>query len=380
MPPISARNVVLGAGAMGLATAYHLARRGEPVLLVEQFAIGHDRGSSHGAARIIRHSYDDPRYARLMPAAFSAWRELEADSGRPLYLRTGGVSFCPPDVDYVGRVAASLAAIGCPHRCMTGREWNDASPAFGVSNDHDVVFEPDAGMLLAADALTTMLEMARDRGGTGFSALEWTPVRRIDLEAGRPTIVLDDGAIAADRLIVAAGPWIGSLLPDFAARLRPERQQVLYFEPPDRSAFAIGRLPVFISVGSAPGDLHYGMPGVLGGGVKVARHGGEPIHPDDDGRQIGEEYREEIRGFLRACLPALADAPVIKTEICKYTVAPRDDFLLGTLPGRPDVIAASPCSGHGFKFSCLLGRGLADLATTGETDAFGELPIGWDVT
>src|SRR3954466_11815054 len=102
-----ARNVIVGAGAMGSAAAYHLARRGEPVLLVEQFALGHDRGSSHGAARIARHSYADSHYARLMPAAFRAWRTLEADAGQNLYLRTGGVSLCPPGVDYVARVAAS---------------------------------------------------------------------------------------------------------------------------------------------------------------------------------------------------------------------------------------------------------------------------------
>src|SRR5439155_22002040 len=101
MPVGRYRNVVLGAGAMGSAVAYHLARRGEPVLLVEQFALGHDRGSSHGAARITRHSYADPACARLMPAAFAAWRGLEADAGETLYVRTGGVSFGPAEVGYV---------------------------------------------------------------------------------------------------------------------------------------------------------------------------------------------------------------------------------------------------------------------------------------
>src|SRR5258707_6344844 len=106
MQHLHARNVVLGAGAMGSAASYHLAARGEPVLLVEQFRLGHDRGSSHGAARIARHSYDDPGYARLMVDAFRAWRELEAEAGRNLFLRTGGVSFGPPSVDYVGRGVA----------------------------------------------------------------------------------------------------------------------------------------------------------------------------------------------------------------------------------------------------------------------------------
>src|SRR5438477_81941 len=53
MQHLHARNVIIGAGAMGAATAYHLARRGVPVVLLEQFALGHDRGSSHGAARSV---------------------------------------------------------------------------------------------------------------------------------------------------------------------------------------------------------------------------------------------------------------------------------------------------------------------------------------
>src|SRR5947199_28206 len=116
MPDLHSPHVILGAGAMGCAAAYHLARRGQPFVLVEQFPLGHDRGSSHGAARIIRHSYADERYARLMPRAYRAWRDLEADSGRTLHVRTGGVSLSPSGVDYVAKVAASLEAIGCPHR------------------------------------------------------------------------------------------------------------------------------------------------------------------------------------------------------------------------------------------------------------------------
>src|SRR5262245_23317058 len=105
MHQIEAKHVIIGAGAMGSAAAYHLARRGEPLVLIEQFPFGHDRGSSHGAARITRHSYADVRYARLMPAAFQAWRELEADGGQPLYIRTGGVSSCPTGDEYVAQVA-----------------------------------------------------------------------------------------------------------------------------------------------------------------------------------------------------------------------------------------------------------------------------------
>ena len=185
------RHVILGAGAVGSATAYQLARRGEPVLVVEQFGLGHDRGSSHGAARIIRHSYADPAYARLMPAAFRAWRELEADAGQPLFLRTGGISVSPPGVGYVKSVTENLAEMDIPHRRMSGSELHKAIPVFGVPDDSDVVFEPDAGILAARRILKAEVDLARHLGGEKTVILENTPVLRVDLESEKPTLETD---------------------------------------------------------------------------------------------------------------------------------------------------------------------------------------------
>lgn len=358
------RNVVLGAGAMGSAAAYHLARRGEPVLLVEQFALGHVRGSSHGAARITRHSYGDLRYARLMPAAFDAWRTLEADAGRPLYVRTGGVSLCPSGVDYVEKVADCLKTIGVPHRRLNGSWWRQCSPMFEVPDDFDAVFEPDAGLIAASRAVAAQVELARALGGEVVAEL---PIRRIDLDGPKPVLVGDSTTITADRLIVSAGAWVGRLLPGFARRLTPTRQAVIYLRPTDPEPFAIGRCPIFIVMGGPGEDHFYGMPSFLGSGVKVARHGGPTCDPDAVDRVVGDGDIAVVRRFLAGHLPALAEAPVASAEVCLYTMAPDDDFVVGSLPDRPDVIVASPCSGHGFKFSCLIGRVLADLATRGET-------------
>ena len=368
MEHLHCRNVVLGAGATGSAAAYQLARRGEPVTLVEQFRVGHDRGSSHGDARIARHSYADPTYARLMVDAFKGWRDLEADAGQNLFVRTGGVSLCPPGVDYVAKVAACLDAAGIPHRRMAGGELNRITPAFAVPEDHDVVFEPDAGMLAAARIVATHVDLARRHGGEGTRVIEDCPIRRVDLDAERPTLLADDLRVTADRLIVAAGPWVGRLLPGLVPGLRATRQQVIYFRPADLAPFSIGRLPTFIVMGERPMDAFYGMPEFLGGGVKIARHGGPEVDPDDDDRSIGVDYRDLIRWFLRGHLPALADAPIARTEVCRYTVADDEHFRVGPWPGRPDVLLASPCSGHGFKFSNLIGRVLADLAIDGRTD------------
>ncbi|QDV34665.1 N-methyl-L-tryptophan oxidase [Tautonia plasticadhaerens] len=357
-----ARNVILGAGAMGAAAAYHLARRGEPVLLVEQFEAGHDRGSSHGAARIIRHSYADVLYSRLMPEAFAAWRRLEAEAGELLYVKIGGLSLCPPGVDYVARVASSLEEVGVPHRRLRGAEVRRAYPSFAVPDEFDAVFEPDAGLISASRAIAAQIELARRLGAGTTEVLERCPIRRIDLDGERPALLADRLRITADRLIVAAGPWAGRLLPGLADRLRPTRQQVLYLGPDPIGPFAIGRLPAFICKGASPSEAFYGMPDFLGTGVKVARHSGPDCDPDAVDRAVDASYVDLVRDFLRGVLPSLADAPLLRSEVCLYTEAPDAHFLLGPLPGRPGVIVASPCSGHGFKFSCLIGRILADLA------------------
>ena len=178
------------------------ARRGEPVLLVEQFALGHDRGSSHGSARITRHSYADPAYARLMPAAFDAWRGLEADAGETLYLRTGGVSFGPAEVVYVDRVASSLDRTPRPAPADVGGGVERRPPGVPAA-------ERPRRRLRARRRDAQGGTGAGGRGGAGPPARaddtrssRRTPVRRVDLDAARPTLVTDDGTIEADRLIV----------------------------------------------------------------------------------------------------------------------------------------------------------------------------------
>ena len=372
MERIKARNVVLGAGAMGAAAAYQLAKRGEPVLVLEQFAVGHDRGSSHGASRIARHSYADRDYARLMPAAFAAWRALEADAAQPLFLRTGGISVCPPEVDYVRRVTENLAEMGVAHRRLSGRSLKDALPVFGMADDADVVFEPDAGMLASARIVQAEIALARRFGGERTRVLEHCPVISLDLQGEKPTLATAELTVVADRLIVTAGPWMTRLMPDFPLPLGTTRQQVVYFAPPDPASYAPGRLPAFIFMGATEREAFYGMPAIDGRGVKLARHWGPPTNPDHPDPHVDDAYRGLLRGFLERFLPALANAPIDQTETCLYTMAPDERFRVGPLHAdRPDVLVASACSGHGFKFSCLIGQALADLATRGETD----LPI-----
>lgn len=377
METIEARNVIVGAGIMGAMAAYHLAKRGESVLLVEQFALDHDRGSSHGAARITRHSYADRTYAQLMPWAFRAWRDFEADAGESVYIRTGGVSFAPAGSGYTSAVATNLADLGVPAWRGTGREWNARHPVFSLPDDADVVFEPDAGLLAADRARALAVGLARSLGGDRTAFFEHTPIRRIDLDGEKPVVVGDALRIVADRLIVAAGPWVERLIAGLPRSFAVTRQQVLYLRPRDADAFRIGRFPVFISKGFGPDDAFYGMPSFLGRGVKVARHGGPATDPDIENRKVDAAYVELVRGFLEGTIPALlAGADFDRSEVCLYTADADEQFLIDRVPDRADVIVASPCSGHGFKFSCMIGKVLADLAVEGKS-LINPLPWRW---
>ena len=172
-------------------------------------------------------------------------------------------------------------------------------------------------------------------------------MRRIDLDADRPTLVTDAGTITADRLIVTAGAWTQKLFPDWPVPLTATRQQVLYFRPAEPGPFAPGRFPVFIVMGTSDLDDYYGMPAFDGFGVKVARHGGAETDPDEHDPEVGEDYQMAVRDFLRDCLPALADAPIDGTEVCLYNVAPDEQFQLDRLPDGPTSWSPAHAAGTG---------------------------------
>src|SRR6476661_7895313 len=103
--------VVIGAGVMGSAAARTLGERGVDTILLEQFDLGHARGSSHGPTRIFRLAYPDPVYVRMAQRALRSWRALEDAAGEELLVTTGGLDVGPAaDV-----VQQALASCGVKH-------------------------------------------------------------------------------------------------------------------------------------------------------------------------------------------------------------------------------------------------------------------------
>jgi sarcosine oxidase len=360
--------VVCGLGVMGSAALHHLARRGKRVLGLERYAPGHDRGSSHGHTRIIRLGYfEHPSYVPLLRRAYALWRELEGASGRQLLHLTGIAEIGLPTSILVRGTLEAARLHGLRHDVLTAAELMRRFPAFRMPPEHVAVVQPDGGFLDVEPSIAAQIALATAAGAEIRSG---EAVRAIEPRAGLVRIISERGVVEAGAAIVAAGAWMPLLLPELAPTLRATREVVGWFEVADADLFSAGRCPVFI-IESRHG-MHYGIPprggAGIGAAIKVAKHHhrGKTVDPDTCDRTVSAQDEALIRAAVADHLPA-ANGPLKAAETCLYTMTPDGHFLIDRLPGAPNIIAASPCSGHGFKFAPVIGEILADLATTGTT-------------
>ncbi len=356
--------VVIGLGAMGSAALATLARRGARVLGIERFAPGHDHGSSHGETRIIRLGYfEHPSYVPLLRRTYELWRELEAASSTKLMHITGIAEIGPPDGEVVAGTLRASRMHGLAHEVLNAAEVMERFPAFRVPADFVGVVQPDGGLVAVEPAIDAQLALAKRYGAevrTGET------VRAVTAHTGGVRIETDRGSIDAGTAIVAAGPWVKTLLPELPVALRTTRQVMAWFEPLDPGPFAAGRFPVFLL--ESRHGVHYGFPPRGSATVKIAKHHhrDEAVDPDRLDRSVTSADEALIRPVLADHIPA-ANGALAAAKTCLYTVTPDGDFIIDRMPGAPNVIVASPCSGHGFKFAPAIGEILADLAIDGAT-------------
>lgn len=366
--------IILGAGgAMGSSAAYHLARRGVRVLGLEQFDIAHARGSSHGYSRLIRMCYfEHPDYVPLLRQAYELWRDLERASGARLLHTPGGV--------YMGRegsqtVAGSLRAAeqhGLVHELLSHRELAGRFPQFHTPKDYVALFEPAAGWLAPERAIRAAIAGALAHGAqihTGEQVIAWA------VDAAGVRVQTSAAEYRADRLVITAGAWAGRVVSDLGVPITPTRQVLGWFTPRHPGQFAQGIMPVWAMDDPESGDLFYGFPLTFDPAdsptgepvLKLARHArGVPIDPDRDSREPHAADEQDIRPFLHRHLPA-ADGSLAALRVCIYENSPDGHFVIDRHPKHANVFVAAGFSGHGFKFSSVVGEILADLAVRDET-------------
>lgn len=347
--------VVIGAGGAGSAAAYQLAKRGQKPLLIEQFRIGHDRGSSFGHSRIFRFAYDEADYAGLARATMDRWRELEQDAGQQLFWRTGGLDLGPAHSPKLAQVEGSLSGLGLESERLSRAELTRRFPQWHVPNDWEAIYSPDSGIVNPTLTVEMFGALTRTHGG---SVLENTRVERIEL-GQQPKVFTSEGEVTCDHLIVAAGAWTAKLVPELQTWLTPTLAATTFYRPLDSAPFEPERFPIFITHDEfqAYGFPMFGLPGVKIG-VDVAR----PVIDGDTRRfEVPPEVQAASDEFMRRYLPQAAGA-VMGRSTCLMTRTPNSDFLVAQHPACSNVVVASPCSGHGFKFMPMLGEILATKA------------------
>lgn len=363
--------LVLGGGAAGLATLEALTRRSEKlrVGLVERFALGHSHGSSHGRSRIARAAYHDVLFAKLFRVARDEdWPRLERDSGRKLLHANTGCIFGPA-TGQVPVYEAACRAAGAAVEQISLKDARVAFPAFCFPDDYAVLRDDSASVIAAAETLEALATLARERGA---DILEETRCRSIDTEGEHITLHTDRGAFETRRLVVTAGSWTASLLPEFEPVLTTVRQTVGYFELDSPvSETQVGNFPVWIHLGQDDGDVHYGVPQFGRPGIKAARHRAlAQVESSDDPEPIGDDVPQAELDELQAWFAPLLNARILRVasnERCLYTLTRNEDFRLHRLSRDPRITVGTGLSGHGFKFTPLLGRILSELALDGET-------------
>ena len=359
--------IIVGLGGMGSAAAYHLAARGEKVLGIERFSPAHRNGSSHGHSRIIRQAYfEHPSYVPLLKRAFSHWDDLARQADEDLLHLTGGLNLGLPDSDVITGTLASVRAHDLPHEYLNAAEIRRRYPAFTPGDDIVGVFERNAGYVVPEAAVRTHLRLAAQHSATlRFNEV----VQSWQATESGVTVTTDQRTYTADHLILAPGAWAPELMHDLGLPLRVERRVLLWFDPIGGEApFDEANFPVYIW-DCGEGVSFYGFPKQPGTpGIKVAIHTvGQQCAPDTINRALSDHDVASLQDLVRERVPALL-GPMRDYETCMYTLTPDEHFVIAKHPTHPQVVLASPCSGHGFKFTPVIGEVLADLAMHGRTN------------
>jgi sarcosine oxidase len=345
--------IVLGTGGVGSAACWHLSHRGARVLGLDRFPPGHDRGSSHGETRIIRQAYfEHADYVPLLRRAYDLWAELEQESQQKLFTPVGLLQIGPREGLVVRGVLQAAKQHGLDIELLEANESERRFPGFRVPTEMHAVYERRAGMLYVEKCVQAHCALAQRHGAdlrSGVNVFSWRHSR------GGIKVETDQGGFLANKLIITAGPWASEFLRPTGVALHVKRKHI-YWLPTSQHAYqAASGAPAYLY--ELPHGVFYGLPAINGRGLKCGEH---------SGGQIIVDPRNDPRSFAGDYLPGIS--PTLgERSVCFYTMSPDENFVLDRHPDSDQVFFAAGLSGHGFKFTGVLGEVLADWAITGNT-------------
>ncbi len=359
--------IVIGLGGFGSSTLSHLAKRGLNVLGIDRFGIAHDRGSSHGETRIIRKAYfEHPDYVPLLMRAYELWAELEQETGQSLYDECGLFFAGPSQGEVVGGTLESARLFGVRVDELSLTEARERFSLFEFADSDTVVFEPEAGFLHVEACVAAHVDLAVR---SGARVVTDEPVRSWSAEGQGVRVVTDQQSYSASRLVIAAGAWSSQILRELSLPLTVMRK-LLFWHDVDSPAWSETTAFFF----ERPEGCFYGFPSLDGSTVKLAEHsGGEAItDPLSLDRDCHKADREPVSHFVRQTMRGMSPQPS-RHAACMYIMTPDGHFVVDKHPQHAHIVFGAGFSGHGFKFTSVIGEAMADLVTEGETSR----PIGF---
>ena len=347
------RVTVIGAGIMGLCTAWALKRRGHFVTVIEQYGVPNPLGSSVDQHRLMRYTYGARAgYTAMARDAFAAWERLWTDLGRSLFVKTGTLCIGATGHGWLQDSAETLSRKSMDLEWLNRETLEKRFPLVHVQDQDRAFWMPAGGVLLAGSIIEGL---ARHLVAHGVPIRTKTTATAID--PNRATVRLDDGReVKADRLVVAAGPWVGRLLTGLVQRVTPSRQIVAYLEPPADQTLAWSRMPMVLDID--PGFGFYLVPPVGGTRMKVGDHSFTLTGDPDHDRQATED---EAKTLLEGChgrLTGFGRYRHSEVKTCFYTVEPEERFIVEPVGDAAWVMTGF--SGHGFKFGALMGEAMVE--------------------
>lgn len=382
---------VVGGGVMGVWTAIMARKRGASVLLADQFAPAHERGSSHGDGRIYRVAYTEDHYVDMMLRSLPHWHELETFAAEPLLATTGGINIATIGTGRLDSQADLFAARGIAHEWLSASQTNERFPQFRLDNTQHALFQPDFGVLFASKCVSSAWRYAEHLGVDTM-----IDFRASGFFTGENGVIVEgqDGApIFARAAVFAPGAWLSSLtasLFDVHVPTMVTAETVCYYAPKDTPESAAvdhsyNSMPVFIpemTNGLGPFG-YYGLPMIDIPGIKCSAHYcGPEVHPDRRPQAAGGiapkgnalYSKEEVAAaaqvdavvqstsrYVASTFPHVEHRPFL-TQSCLYTTTCDHDYIISRIPGMSNVVLAGGGSGHAFKMGPAIGEGAASLA------------------
>lgn len=356
--------IIVGAGSMGAAAGYYLSKEGKKVLLIDAYNPPHTFGSHHGDTRLIRHAYGEGEsYVPLALAAQKLWLSLEKEAGEEIFLNTGVLSIGDEESDFIKTVIKSAQNYKLPVEVLSATEIQKRYKGLNMPNDFIGCLETSSGILFCQKAIQAYLKLSLENGATLLTNSKVTAIETI---GDRVQVVTNGKTYTANSLVVSAGGFSRSLLEllDLDLLIQPHRALFAWFDVKDDD-YKASEFPGF-SV-ELPEGIYYGFPNVNGEGLKVGRHEGTPINEGEYipfGKQEGDG--DEIQKFVKTYFKNAGELKYGKN--CQYTMTPDEDFIIDTHPNASNIIIATGFSGHGFKFSSVVGKIISDLAIKGKTE------------